>query len=249
MMQQIRQYRTQAATRSRDACGFTLIELLVVISIISLLIGILIPSLGQARESARRIKCLTNLKGLGTGVALYMDQESKGLLPSVQSLQMGEPGGNNDETLLDVLSKYIDAEPPKRLIEGDPTSPFVSRDPYRCPSDLVGRDSATNFDPVWKSMGTSYEYFPGTLIVFSEDFLQVRRSTFAVSRAYERRDWPMLMDADGWHSGKVGQSKNALYFKDMRGDWLKEPTVDELREFMLEVVRTGGGGISIPGGG
>ncbi len=51
--------------------GFTLIELLVVIAIIALLIGILLPALGKAREGARTTISLVNLKSLGTATNTY----------------------------------------------------------------------------------------------------------------------------------------------------------------------------------
>jgi prepilin-type N-terminal cleavage/methylation domain-containing protein/prepilin-type processing-associated H-X9-DG protein len=51
--------------------GFTLIELLVVISIIALLIGVLLPSLGSARDNARTIRCLAQLKQFGVAFQAY----------------------------------------------------------------------------------------------------------------------------------------------------------------------------------
>ena len=64
----------------RRAAAFTLVELLVVIGIIALLISILLPSLNRARAAANDLRCLSNLRQIGTGFGIYA-AEFKGNWP------------------------------------------------------------------------------------------------------------------------------------------------------------------------
>jgi len=56
--------------------GFTLIELMVVIAIVALLIGILLPGLGQAQAAARQVVCLSNMRQIGLATQYYVRDNS-----------------------------------------------------------------------------------------------------------------------------------------------------------------------------
>src|SRR5205814_3743853 len=77
--------------------GFTLIELLVVVAIIALLIAILLPSLGKAKELSNRSVCAANVRGIMQSMVVYSadNNESYPFLAATIAAANKNPVGNN----------------------------------------------------------------------------------------------------------------------------------------------------------
>lgn len=89
-------------TSQRSHQALTLIELLVVVAVIAILAGFLLPALSAAKESARGIACLNNLRQLGQGSWLYADDHEEHF-PSFRGWLASRPGDLKTGTLYPYL--------------------------------------------------------------------------------------------------------------------------------------------------
>jgi competence protein ComGC len=75
--------------RALNRCAFSLVDVLVTLAVISVLIGLLLPTLSGVRETTRQVVCRSNVRSLGLGIVLFADDHENKLPPSeyVRNLQ------------------------------------------------------------------------------------------------------------------------------------------------------------------
>lgn len=144
----------------RRPAAFTLVELLVVIAILAILAGLLLPSLASAKERARRVGCVSNLKQIYLALAMYADDHADLLPPKFEVKKaVLKPEdvlkGKQLQTLTNgihtALAAYVGG--PAVILETTTNSHPTPR-VFRCPAD---RGDFASRVPVFDRRGSSYQ--------------------------------------------------------------------------------------------
>jgi prepilin-type N-terminal cleavage/methylation domain-containing protein/prepilin-type processing-associated H-X9-DG protein len=120
--------------RRHQQRAFTLVELLVVIGIIAIMIGILLPALSRARDTANTAKCLSNLRQIGQAINMYAVDTRGWLVPAFIEYPGSSGNGRENWCTILVNGKYLPAPKQENIDFNQTTSEGESV--FRCPSGI-----------------------------------------------------------------------------------------------------------------
>lgn len=132
--------------------AFTLIELLVVISIIAILMAVMMPALGKARESAKSVLCKSNLKQVGVVLSLYAEDYNN-KLPYPKQLTQWMSWYTMEGLYVEALAPYVGRAGADTTYGSDDQGQSLM---FKCPNDPIGDD--LGFDQPYHRSSYAFTY-------------------------------------------------------------------------------------------
>ncbi len=174
--------------------SFTLIELLVVIAIIAILAGMLLPALNNARDQARSISCVNNLKQYSLGVAQYLN-DSNGFFPYGNDCYGGDNNGINYIANTIARGKYVGIQSlPCPATAGNSTNAATHIRDFSTINEMLSRDYQASDHDIIRVWGRFQEY--GFNVALVKNYAGTTSAPWRTAKINRVRNTSLVMIGD-----------------------------------------------------
>jgi prepilin-type N-terminal cleavage/methylation domain-containing protein len=181
--------------QNKNSLAFTLIELLVVVGIIGLLVAILVPTIGQARESAKSTQCMANLHSISQAMTAYIS-DYHGFFPPMSNFPTIEPPISPRKPIVLILSNYVGGQ---TKIFKCPADRFIN------PTSQTSEAPPANVQNWFEWQGASYQPMYGLSYEENGKWSFTRENSLSdffqqvVDSPDELSNIPLLFDYEQFH--------------------------------------------------